>query len=123
MEHRVKRYFPFGKWGVGMLATMNIFYGCTLVPFLGKDDITNHYVDANTWKLGRKIFQTQCMSCHPEVSDGTGMSFNGKPRPSKYVKWIIRNGGWRTMPSFPRDLISDQELSAVVVYVETLQGK
>jgi mono/diheme cytochrome c family protein len=69
---------------------------------------------------GQEVFMTYCHQCHPGGEAGLAPTLNDKPIPGFLIRFQVRNG-LGAMPSFGRDLISDQELDDLVAYVVTLR--
>lgn len=69
---------------------------------------------------GRQVFNRFCHACHPGGEAGLAPSLNEKPLPGFIIRFQVRNG-LGAMPSFGRDLISEDELDAVVAYLVTLR--
>ncbi len=68
---------------------------------------------------GRQIFAEHCQQCHPNGSEGLGPALNNKPLPGFLLRLQIRNG-LGAMPAFSEKIISDEELDALVAYVDYL---
>lgn len=71
---------------------------------------------------GQKAFMTHCHKCHPEGEAGLGPAINNKPLPGGLIKTQIRMG-IGAMPSFSREVLADEDLDALVVYLKTLRKK
>ena len=69
---------------------------------------------------GREVFQRSCHGCHPDGEGGLGPALNNKPLPSFVIRYQVRHG-LGTMPSFPKERLSDEDLDAVVAYLKRLR--
>jgi len=69
---------------------------------------------------GQRVFMAYCQSCHPGGAAGLGPSLNDKPLPGFLIRLQVRNG-LGAMPAFGEDLISSEELDALVAYMVTLR--
>ncbi len=69
---------------------------------------------------GERVFMRECHRCHPEGEAGLGPAINNKPLPPAMIRFQVRKGAG-AMPGFPDSVISDQELDALVVYLEALR--
>ncbi len=69
--------------------------------------------------LGRKVFANHCHQCHPGGTEGLGPALNNKPYPGFAIEFQVRNGVG-AMPGFSEEIISDEELEALVAYVDYL---
>lgn len=64
---------------------------------------------------GRVHFDRYCSECHPGGSAGLAPGLNNKPLPGFLVRMQVRVG-MGAMPPFPREVISDEQLDAIVAY-------
>lgn len=69
---------------------------------------------------GRQVFLEYCQSCHPGGEAGLGPSLNDKPIPGALLAFQVRHG-LGTMPAFDEELITDDELDALIAYLVTLR--
>lgn len=69
---------------------------------------------------GRAVFMTSCHQCHPGGEAGLGPALNDKPLPEFLKKFQVRHG-LGTMPSFPEEKISDQQLDDLMEYLKALR--
>lgn len=69
---------------------------------------------------GERVFMTYCNGCHPRGAGGLGPGINDKPLPGFLIRFQVRHG-LGTMPAFKDDVISDEELDALVTYLVTLR--
>ena len=69
---------------------------------------------------GHHEFIEYCHQCHPHGESGLGPAINDKPLPGFLIKFQVRNG-LGAMPAFPEEVISDEELDAIVAYLKTLR--
>lgn len=67
--------------------------------------------------LGHRVFSQHCNQCHPGGAAGLGPAINDKPLPAGMIKMQVREG-LGTMPHFSPQHISDDDLSAVVAYLQ-----
>ncbi len=78
---------------------------------------------------GAKLFtgRFNCNSCHPGAHKGVGPALVGqqfrrdRPTDASIVEQV-RNGGGG-MPSFPPEVMSDEELHAIVAYLRWLNAQ
>ena len=71
---------------------------------------------------GQRVFAVHCHQCHPGGAAGLGPALNNKPLPEDLIKTQVRKSLFGSMPSFPQQRISDEELDALVRYVKALRG-
>jgi mono/diheme cytochrome c family protein len=69
-------------------------------------------------KHGEVLFMRFCHSCHPDGEAGLGPSIHGTPAPSFLQRAQVR-AGMGEMPAFHDDLISDEDLDAIIAYLNT----
>jgi mono/diheme cytochrome c family protein len=69
---------------------------------------------------GRLVFMHTCNQCHVLGGPGLGPGINDKPLPAFAIKMQVRKGVG-TMPAFGPYDISDEQLDAVVDYLQTLR--
>ena len=77
-------------------------------------------LDTPTLVLGQRVFNANCHSCHPGGAGGLGPSLNDKPLPGPLIAYQVRRG-LGAMPAFSPERLSDSELNALVLYLETLR--
>lgn len=70
---------------------------------------------------GQIAFMRRCQKCHPGGEAGLGPGINDKPVPSFMKRFQVRHG-LGAMPSFPERVISDNELSDILEYLEALKA-
>jgi mono/diheme cytochrome c family protein len=70
---------------------------------------------------GRIVFMQHCQKCHPGGEAGLGPGINDKPLPEFLIATQVRVG-LGAMPSFGRDLITDEELDHLIRYLKALRG-
>lgn len=70
--------------------------------------------------LGERVFDTHCNGCHPGGEAGLGPALNDKPLPGWAIRFQVRHG-LGAMPGFPEEVISNEELDALVAYVRWLR--
>jgi len=66
---------------------------------------------------GRLVFMHECNQCHPGGAAGLGPAINDKPLPAGMIKMQVREG-LGTMPHFSAQHISDDDLGALVAYLQ-----
>lgn len=71
---------------------------------------------------GRRVFQHSCYTCHIQGEGGLGPSLNEKALPAFAIRFQVRHG-WGAMPAFTADEISDEDLDALVAYVQALRHR
>lgn len=97
---------------------LSIFTACSVrrsEPVRGPLAITTEQV-----KMGQIHYMAYCQKCHPAGESGLGPAINSKPLPGFLMRFQVRHG-LGTMPSFKRDEISDDELSAIIAYIKVLK--
>jgi mono/diheme cytochrome c family protein len=86
-------------------------------PIAGPMQITDDRV-----ALGRSAFMAHCHQCHPTGEAGLGPGINDKPLPGFLIRMQARQG-IGAMPAFGEDVISDEELNAIVRYLQALRRR
>lgn len=69
---------------------------------------------------GQQVFMRYCNGCHPRGEAGIGLALNNKPLPGFLIRFQVRRG-WGAMPGFSDEIISDDDLDALVAYMKTLR--
>jgi mono/diheme cytochrome c family protein len=69
---------------------------------------------------GEVVFDRYCSQCHPGGEKGLAPAINNKPLPGFLIKFQVRHG-IGAMPSFSREVIGDEDLRDVVVYLKALR--
>ncbi len=69
---------------------------------------------------GEEVFMRYCQPCHPGGDAGLGPAINNKPLPGFLIRMQVRRG-FGAMPPFPREVLSDPDLDAVVAYLNDLR--
>lgn len=69
---------------------------------------------------GQRLFMEHCNQCHPGGAAGLGPAINNKPLPGAAMHLQIRKGVG-TMPAFPDSMLSDEQVGAIVAYLNKLQ--
>lgn len=69
---------------------------------------------------GRRVFMRFCNGCHPAGEAGLGPGLNNKLLPGFLIKFQVRHG-LGVMPSFPDEVISDEELDDLAGYLIALR--
>lgn len=75
-----------------------------------------------TLVLGQRVFGANCQQCHPGGAGGLGPSLNDKPLPGPLIAYQVRRG-LGAMPAFSDERLNDQELHALVLYLERLRSQ
>ena len=98
---------------IGLVAAASSF-GCGSAR---KDEVpAARYRDDPQLRRGQVVFMQTCNQCHVGGGPGLGPGLNDKPLPAFAIKTQVREGVG-TMPAFPKDEISDQDLDALVKYM------
>lgn len=66
--------------------------------------------------LGEEIFRTHCQSCHPGGDAGVAPSLHNRALPAPMIRMQVR-AGVGAMPSFNEEVISEDELDALITYL------
>ena len=83
-----------------------------------KQDLSPQQIAGNPeLSRGQLVFMHECNQCHPGGAVGLGPAINDKPLPAGMIKMQVREG-LGTMPHFAPQHISDDDLSAVVAYLQ-----
>ena len=69
-------------------------------------------------KHGQVLFMRFCHSCHPDGEAGLGPSIHAVPAPG-FLQRVQVRAGMGEMPAFHDDLISDEDLDAIIAYLNT----
>ena len=69
---------------------------------------------------GQRVFMTFCNGCHPGGSNGLAPAINNKPLPAFAIRYQVRHG-LGVMPAFSEEVISEEELDALVEYLFALR--
>ena len=88
-----------------------------------RDEPVTERLDASDPRVaaGERVFAAHCYQCHPGGSGGLGPAINDKPLPVALIKTQVRQG-LGTMPAFPPDMISDDQLDALARYLKGLRN-
>lgn len=78
-------------------------------------------LDDPALRRGQIAFYQHCHMCHPHGGTGLGPGIVNKPLPGVLMKLQIRTG-LGAMPAFPSERLPDQELDALVEYLNALQA-
>ena len=101
------------SWAV--VAGLVITAGCGSAR---KDEVpTTSFRDDPQLRRGQVVFMRQCNQCHVGGGPGLGPGINDKPLPAFAIKTQVRKGVG-TMPAFPKDEISEDDLDALVKYLQ-----
>lgn len=78
--------------------------------------------EADTPELqrGQRVFMQFCNGCHPGGTAGVGLALNNKPLPGFVIRYQVRHG-LGVMPAFSDDVISEEQLDALVAYLDALR--
>ena len=68
-------------------------------------------------RSGRLVFMHNCNQCHVRGGAGLGPALNNKPLPAFAIKSQVRDGHG-AMPPFSKADIGDEQLDALVKYLE-----
>jgi mono/diheme cytochrome c family protein len=66
--------------------------------------------------LGEEVFMQHCHSCHPGGESGVAPSLHNRPLPAPMIRMQVRVG-MGAMPRFSEEVISDDELDALITYL------
>src|SRR4051794_18429771 len=69
---------------------------------------------------GREVFMRNCNQCHPRGEAGLGPALNNKYVPAFMIRTQVRLG-LGAMPAFPTSVLSEQDLAALVRYIQFVQ--
>jgi mono/diheme cytochrome c family protein len=69
---------------------------------------------------GERLFHQFCYQCHPGGEAGLGPAINDKPLPKLAIRTQIRLGVG-AMPSFSRDVLGDDDVGAIIEYLEDMR--
>jgi mono/diheme cytochrome c family protein len=69
---------------------------------------------------GQVLYMRNCNGCHPGGAGGLGPGLANKPLPGFAMRTQIR-AGVGAMPAFTEQMLSDEEVDAIVDYVNALQ--
>src|SRR3954468_14272265 len=69
---------------------------------------------------GREVFMRTCSQCHPRGEAGLGPALNNKYVPAFMIRTQVRLG-LGAMPAFPTSALSEEDLAAVVRYIQFVQ--
>ncbi|MEC9483715.1 MAG: cytochrome c [Halomonas sp.] len=72
--------------------------------------------------LGQEVFFANCHQCHTGGSKSLGLGITNKPLPDWAIRFQVRNGIGQ-MPAFSEDEISDNELNALIAYLNALRER
>jgi mono/diheme cytochrome c family protein len=72
--------------------------------------------------LGRQVFDSNCHQCHPGGATGLAPGITNKPLPDWAIRFQVRHG-LGEMPAFSDEEISDEELHALVAYLNALRAR
>lgn len=89
-------------------------------PYRGEPLGTAPALGTQAHEEGRALFDRFCSECHPGGAAGLAPGINNKPLPGWLVRAQVRIG-MGAMPPFSREMISADELDAIVAYVLALK--
>lgn len=67
---------------------------------------------------GQVLFMRYCHTCHPDGDSGLGPALYSTPLPAVRAQVRLGVGG---MPSFSDEVLADDEVDAILVYLDTLR--
>ena len=79
-------------------------------------------IESEQVALGERVFMYNCNQCHPRGEAGVGLALNNKPLPDFAIRFQVRHG-LGAMPSFSEDEISDEQLDAIIAYLDYLKER
>jgi mono/diheme cytochrome c family protein len=71
---------------------------------------------------GERVFARACHECHPHALAGLGPGIIDRPIPNWLVRLQVRVG-LGVMPAFSADEIDDEELDALIAYLDALRRR
>lgn len=83
-----------------------------------KDPIVSEDADL---KNGHLLYMQHCQKCHPGGEGGLGSAINSNRAPMVVFRLQVRQG-LGAMPAFSSEVISDEELSDILVYLRALRN-
>lgn len=66
--------------------------------------------------LGEEVFMRHCQSCHPGGEAGLAPALHDRALPAPMIRMQVRVG-MGAMPAFNEDVITDDELDALITYL------
>jgi mono/diheme cytochrome c family protein len=72
-------------------------------------------------QLGERVFFENCHGCHPHGGPGLGLGVTDRPLPNFAMRLQIRHG-LGEMPGFDEEVIDNEELDALVAYLNELRS-
>lgn len=113
----MRRAAVFLWLGAGILA-LALAAGCAAgrrdEPFTRALDVSNPRL-----ALGQRVFCRNCNICHPGGAAGYGPPIADPALPGWYISLRVRNG-LGAMPPFDQNRLPQEELDAVVNYLQAL---
>jgi len=104
-------------------AAMTIAAGCGSAR---KGDLSEQrFKEDPQLATGRISFMHNCNQCHVQGGPGLGPGIIDKPLPAAAMKLQVRTSvvGAGTMPKFGPEKIPDQELDAIIKYIQVLRSE
>lgn len=80
------------------------------------------FIPSEQVALGQRAFMFNCNQCHPGGEAGLAPAINNKPLPDFAVRFQVRHG-LGAMPSFSEEEISDEQLDAIIAYLDYLKKR
>lgn len=92
-----------------------------LLAIFGEAEAANPEQTKGNADAGKQKFSVTCTGCHLNngLSAGRAPLLAGKAREESFIRNQVRNGGTR-MPPFGTDKVSDDDLTNLVAYVQSL---
>ena len=69
---------------------------------------------------GQEVFMRNCNQCHPRGEAGLGPALNNKYVPAFLIRTQVRLG-LGAMPAFSKSALSEEDLAALVRYIQFVQ--
>jgi mono/diheme cytochrome c family protein len=90
-----------------------------------RDDLVAAPLNLNDAKLatGRRVFVANCNVCHPGGAAGLGPSLNDRHMLFDFMIARQVRKGRGAMPKFSKQRISDEQLDALVAYLDAMRAQ
>jgi mono/diheme cytochrome c family protein len=119
MSMKRSRKIPLALLLLGGLIVL--LYGCA-PAYRGAPILEPLVIDNPQIALGQQVFFSVCHQCHPGGATGLGLGITNKPLPDWAIRFQVRHG-LGEMPAFSDEEISDEELHALVAYLNRLRER